>query len=69
MLAMNGRNGTPTIPLAQVKIFSGIGVKPAITSNQNAFHGDCAVILRSSATCASILSSQPSAASIGFTSS
>ena len=36
MLARNGSNGTPTMPGAQVKIFRGIGVKPAITSIQNA---------------------------------
>ena len=40
MLAMNGSSGTPTMPEAQVKNYSGIGVNPASTRIQNAFHGE-----------------------------
>lgn len=60
MLAMNGRIGTPTTPEAQVKIFRGMGVKPTITSNQNAFHGDSATTCRRFCTCSSMRALQPS---------
>ena len=46
MLARNGTSGTPTMPDAQVNIFSGIGVNPARTSSQKAFQGECAAISR-----------------------
>ncbi len=69
MLAMNGNRGTPTMPEAQVKNFRGIGVKPASTRIQNAFHGDSIAISRRYTTCSFILCSQPSSANSGLTSS
>jgi hypothetical protein len=65
MPPINGSSGMPTMPEAQVKIFSGTGTKPASTSIQNAFHGCVFTSAPSSATSASSFGSQPMSASSG----